>query len=178
MSNTKRRWGDRPPAEDDEEALAALLNESNDRLEKKTQDQSKGRPTHTHQRPHELRGDSRGGSRWDNNDRARGNNGRDDRYRPPHERDGRYGDKPIVEDDREQGSGHKRRRRWNDKDPEGPERWGEDAAVGNSAKPDEEGEKPEKVKADFGLSGALATDTKTGNVRNGGKLLESLNAIV
>jgi hypothetical protein len=28
------------------------------------------------------------------------------------------------------------------------------------------------------LSGALATDTKTGNVRNGGKLLESLNAIV
>lgn len=165
MSNTKRSWGDRPPAEDDEAALAALLNESNARVEKKSQDQNKGRP-HT-QRPHEPRGD-----RWDNSHRGRS---RDDRYRPPHERDGRHGGKPIVEDDGEQGSGHKRRRRWNDKDPEGPERWGEDAAVGNNTtKPEDEGEKPEKVKADFGLSGALATDTKTGNVRNGGKLLESL----
>lgn len=166
-SNTQRRWGDRPPAGDDESAaLAALLNESDARIEKKTQDQNKGRPLT--QRPHEPRGDSRG--RWDNNGRGRGN-GRDDRYRPPHERGGRYGDKPIVEDDRER-SGHKRRRRWNDKDPEGPERWGEDAAVGNT-KPEEEGEGPEKVKADFGLSGALATDTKTGNVRNGGTSFDS-----
>lgn len=160
MSNPKRRWGDRP-TDDDEAALAALLNESNARDEKKAQDNGNRRP----QRPD----GGRGGSRWDNSGRGGRGDGRDDRYRPPHERAGhnnRYQGKPIVEDDRDRGSAQKRRRRWNDKDPEGPERWGESA---RDDKPEEEGEKPEKVKAEFGLSGALATDTKTGNVRNGGE---------
>jgi hypothetical protein len=158
-NNIKRRWGDRPSGDDDEAALAALLNESNARDEKKAQEQNGTQP-----RPHDK---NRGGSgRWDS---GGGNN--NDRYQRPHERNNSpYGGKPVVEDDRERG-GNKRRRRWNDRDPEGPERWGERHAV--TAEGDGE-EKPEKVKAEFGLSGALATDSKTGNVRNGGKCIELL----
>lgn len=139
-SNTKRRWGDCPADADDDAALTALLNESNARAEKLAQGQTKARQALDHGRNREVRGS--------------------------HQRD--HGGKPIVEDDRQ---GHsKRRRRWKDRDPEGPEQWGDRSS--DQVKT-EEGEKPDKVKAEFGLSGALAADTKTGNVRNGGKLVKN-----
>ena len=164
MAENKRRWGDRPSGDDDEAALAALLNESNARQEKKAQEQGKGRQ----QRP--------GNGRWDNKGGGGGRSSGDDRHGRPGDRNNnhyqrpndRFGGKPIVEDDRDHRKDHKRRRRWNDRDPEGPERWGDSSRGDNASKPEE---KPEKVKAEFGLSGALAQDTKTGNTRNGGKRL-------
>ena len=159
---SKRQW-DHPSGDDEEAAaLAALLNESNARDEKSKQDNNMGSG------PHDGRGMRGGRNTERNNDynreRGNGNNGNGG-YSNRDGRNDRYGGVPVVEDDR---GGKRRRKRWNDKDPEGPEPWGERA--GDDTKPvEEEGEKPEKVKAEFGLSGALATDTNTGNVKNGGK---------
>ena len=160
MAENKRRWGDRPSGDDDEAALAALLNESTAREEKKAQEQGKGRQ----ERPGNGRWENKGGGGRSGEGRhARPGDRNNNHYQRPNDR---YGGKPIVEDDREHRSEHKRRRRWNDRDPEGPERWGDNSRGDDASKSQEN---PEKIKAEFGLSGALAQDTKTGNTRNGGK---------
>ena len=66
----------------------------------------------------------------------------------------------------------KRQRRWGGKSKEEPIpdlAWGSGAAraVEGSTEQGDEGKQVEKKKADFGLSGALASDERTGNVYNG-----------
>ncbi|KAL3778398.1 hypothetical protein HJC23_011513 [Cyclotella cryptica] len=149
----KRRWGDRPAAhsneDDDELALAALLNDANARSEQLAREQNKpSKP----QRPHAS------GS-------GRGNN----HYQRPRDERGANG-KPIVEDDYgERDAKRGRRRRWNDREEDegGHERWGGPGGDSREVKPEEVVENPDKVKPEFGLSGALATDKNTGNTRNG-----------
>ena len=66
---------------------------------------------------------------------------------------------------------HRCRRRWHDRDDEGetnPDRWGNPGDVNDSNKNDEEpADNPNKIKANFALSGALASDSQTGNAREG-----------
>lgn len=86
------------------------------------------------------------------------------------------GDKRVVEDDEKAyGSSKRRHRRWNDRD-EGdsgpaPDRWGErsDRAIvdDDNDKSEATTENLSKIRANFGLSGALAMDTQTGNAREG-----------
>ena len=83
----------------------------------------------------------------------------------------RYRDKRVVEEDEsyERDSKRSKTRRWNDREY-APQRHEETASVDNpAATPDDAAavENPNKVKANFGLSGALAGDTQTGNVHNG-----------
>ena len=69
-------------------------------------------------------------------------------------------DSPRGRDDRD----GKRRRRWNDRDEQAAPSEGAPSDAAAEAAPTEN---PNKVKANFGLSGALANDTQTGNVYNG-----------
>jgi smad nuclear-interacting protein 1 len=72
---------------------------------------------------------------------------------------------------RDDNNGNKRRRRWGDRDGEGtaPASSSSDAADNNDATTiaEREEENPNKVKANFALSGALASDVQTGNSRQG-----------
>lgn len=145
MTDRRSRWGDTAPsapssnaAAEDELALAALLNDANARSEVQGRDDTK-RPGRPHQRQ-DMNG--RGG---------RGGGGRD---------------KPIVEDD---VPNRRKRRRWNDRqeDEGGEERWGQSKEGGGDLEGVEPEKNPNRVKPEFGLSGALATDSNTGNVYNG-----------
>jgi smad nuclear-interacting protein 1 len=60
----------------------------------------------------------------------------------------------------------RRRRRWNDRDDEGSTA-NNNSSNDNAAEVPVVIENPNKVKANFALSGALATDTTTGNSRDG-----------
>jgi smad nuclear-interacting protein 1 len=163
-NNTVRsRWGNNnssvpasrpPPARsDDEAALAALLSEASAR----TDEQQGGNKKNHH----------RQGQRQGNQQSSDSHN----QYR-------RSGDKRVVEDDekdeRGSSSGKRRRRRWNDRDERegGPDRWGtrsdaDDAGDNANDTNEESAKNPIKIKANFGLSGALASDTQTGNARDG-----------
>jgi smad nuclear-interacting protein 1 len=159
-NNTGRsRWGNNnssapasrlPARNDDEAALAALLSEASAR----TDEQQGGNKNNQHHRQGQRQGNQKSSDSYD-------------QYR-------RSGDKRVVEDDEkdERGSGKRRRRRWNDRDEGegGPDRWGArsdaDDATDNNTN-EEPAENPNKIKANFGLSGALASDTQTGNARDG-----------
>lgn len=161
-TNNRSRWGNRqPPAyashpsarnDDESAALAALLNEAS-RTDDKQQRNSNHHPNNNNQRRPENQ-----------NQRS------SDSYN--HYK--RSGDKRIVEDDEKEergaGGSKRRRRRWNDRD-EGktnPDRWGNPGDVNDSNKNDEEpADNPNKIKANFALSGALASDSQTGNAREG-----------
>jgi len=165
MNTSKSRWADRPnpppssnTANDDDLAMAALLGEANKRSEEKQereqQQREQGqRPNNTNNRERQRQ-----------NQHPRGDFA-NDRYR-------RSGDKRIVEDDEQPSEGDSKRgsnkrRRWNDRGDaaahEAPPSEKEKAASDDAAAT----ENPNKVKADFGLSGALASDAQTGNVYNG-----------
>mmetsp|Transcript_14618 Transcript_14618/g.21886 ORF Transcript_14618/g.21886 Transcript_14618/m.21886 type:complete len:342 (+) Transcript_14618:1-1026(+) len=168
-NNTGRsRWGNnnsstpagRPPAiNDDEAALAALLSEASARTDEQPQGGNKVPNSNNHHRQGQRQGNGNSSESYN-------------QYR-------RSGDKRIVEDDekdeRGSGNGKRRRRRWNDRDDGegGPDRWGaqsdaDNVAADNGNDANEEPvENPNKIKANFGLSGALASDTQTGNARDG-----------
>eukprot|EP00581_Thalassiosira_minuscula_P000012 CAMPEP_0183745466 /NCGR_PEP_ID=MMETSP0737-20130205/66256_1 /TAXON_ID=385413 /ORGANISM="Thalassiosira miniscula, Strain CCMP1093" /LENGTH=274 /DNA_ID=CAMNT_0025981137 /DNA_START=80 /DNA_END=904 /DNA_ORIENTATION=- len=119
--------------------MQALLGEATARA--RSQEEERGRRQRPADRPrHQQRGSD------DSNDRYR-----------------RSGDKRVVEDDRpnhERDSNNRgKRRRWNDREESMPENPTTEAPA--------DAENPNKVKANFGLSGALAKDTQTGNVING-----------
>mmetsp|Transcript_25282 Transcript_25282/g.45522 ORF Transcript_25282/g.45522 Transcript_25282/m.45522 type:complete len:310 (+) Transcript_25282:35-964(+) len=144
------RWANRPnprppshAANEDDLAMAALLGEATARARSEEEEREQQRGANRPPRPQHHRGD-------DPNDRYR-----------------RSGDKRIVEDDgpTERDSKPGKRRRWNDRE-EAPY---EEALPDNAATDDASAaaENPNKVKANFGLSGALANDTQTGNVYNG-----------
>lgn len=162
----RSRWGSnnnsapaaRPPARnDDEAALAALLNEASARDEQRGGNKERNSYNNQH-RQGPRRGDQQNSDSYNH-------------YRRPGD------NKRVVEDDEkdERGSGKRRRRRWNDRDEGqgGPDRWGgksdaDNATVDNDNDASEEpAENPNKIKANFGLSGALASDTQTGNARDG-----------
>ena len=155
---TGARWGDRPPraavASEDGDALQALLGDANSREEKKRAADldRRNQPSNRARRPNDA-----------------GDGGYNKRSRPRKaeiqegESAGYYGRAPgdamttakrVVEEDEEPSE--RKKRRWND---EG-NRDGEE-------EPEPPAENPNKQKADFGLSGALANDAKTGNVFNG-----------
>eukprot|EP00571_Detonula_confervacea_P011788 CAMPEP_0172300346 /NCGR_PEP_ID=MMETSP1058-20130122/2447_1 /TAXON_ID=83371 /ORGANISM="Detonula confervacea, Strain CCMP 353" /LENGTH=305 /DNA_ID=CAMNT_0013010091 /DNA_START=53 /DNA_END=970 /DNA_ORIENTATION=- len=145
-NRTRRgRWADhpnRPPshaANEDDLAMAALLGEATKRSEEQEREQQKQRPDDHRPRTQNQRGD-------DSNSQYR-----------------RSGEKRIVEDDgpNERDSKRGRRRSWNDREEAPPP---PDTATSDAAPA---AENPNKVKADFGLSGALANDTETGNVLSG-----------
>jgi smad nuclear-interacting protein 1 len=157
----RSRWGNNAAGQslardDDEAALAALLSEAKARTDEQ-QGGNKQRNSNNQQRQGPRQGDGRSSDSYNH-------------YR-------RSGDKRIVEDDGkdERGSGKRRRRRWNDRDEgeSGPDRWGAKSDTDNTpANIDNDVnekpvENPNKIKADFGLSGALASDTQTGNARDG-----------
>ena len=162
-TNNRNRWGNRqPPAyashpsarnDDESAALAALLNEAS-RTDDKQQRNSNHHPKNNNQRRSENQ-----------------NQRNSDSYN--HYK--RSGDKRIVEDDEKEergaGGSKRRRRRWNDRDDEGEtnaDRWGNPGDVNDSNKNDEEpADNPNKIKANFALSGALASDSQTGNAREG-----------
>jgi smad nuclear-interacting protein 1 len=92
-----------------------------------------------------------------------------------HDNNINYNNKRVVEDDVDDNHGKnndynmkRRRRRWNDRDDDG-------STANNNSMPfiDDNAsevpviENPNKVKANFALSGALATDSTTGNARDG-----------
>ena len=142
---------------DDKLAMAALLQDANARSEELMRERQRPRPPHPEAK--DVYSDNR--LRTERNE------------------------KRIVEDDDsvERGSNRGKRSRWNDriKDDGGRsdrQRWGRasnnataDTAVNKTSGADDRGKEssdcPNKVKPDFGLSGALATDSKTGNVHNG-----------
>jgi smad nuclear-interacting protein 1 len=148
-SNTGRsRWGNnnssapasRPqPARrnDDEAALAALMGEASARIDER------------------QAGDK-------NKQHREGQRHGNQKSSDPYNQYRRSGDKRVIEDDEknERGVGSGKRRR------EGAD----NATVydDNDTKHNEEpDENPNKIKANFGLSGALASDTQTGNARDG-----------
>ncbi|KAL7494544.1 hypothetical protein ACHAWT_003226 [Skeletonema menzelii] len=158
-SNSGRsRWGNNSAGQslardDDEAAVAALLGEASARTDER-QGGDKQRKSNNQQRqgPWQGQGDGRSSDSYN-------------QYR-------RSGDKRVVEDDEKEkrGSGKRRRRRWNDRDEgeSGPDRWGAKADAEKATTDIEEPvENPNKIKANFGLSGALASDTQTGNARDG-----------
>jgi len=144
MSNHRGgRWGPssyQPPPQvnEDDLAMAALLGEAN----KKSEEEERARKNQQYE------------SRQNNNHRSPQNNKRQHNNNNNADDTNNYygrssGDKRIVEDDTNEQRGDTKR-----------------------SKPSEESappptENPNKVKADFGLSGALAGDTQTGNVYNG-----------
>ena len=144
--NNRGRWADRPnttSANEDDLAMAALLGEANKKSEEQEREQRQ------RQRPNR-------------NPQNRQQHNRDETANNYYGRGG--GDKRVVEDDNETNGERdtkKRRRRWNDREEDVPIKSDADAT---EAAPTEN---PNKVKADFGLSGALAGDTVTGNVHNG-----------
>mmetsp|Transcript_24524 Transcript_24524/g.40459 ORF Transcript_24524/g.40459 Transcript_24524/m.40459 type:complete len:319 (-) Transcript_24524:212-1168(-) len=158
-SNSGRsRWGNNSAGQslardDDEAAVAALLGEASARTDER-QGGDKQRKSNNQQRQGPWQG------QWDGRSSDSYN-----QYR-------RSGDKRVVEDDEKEkrGSGKRRRRRWNDRDEgeSGPDRWGAKADAEKATTDIEEPvENPNKIKANFGLSGALASDTQTGNARDG-----------
>jgi len=159
----RSRWADRPrhlPAShvtnEDDLAMAALLGEANKRSEEQERERRPDR------RPHPQ-----------NNQSQRHGN---DAHKQYSESNSRYRDKRVVEEDGDDGAAERdskrgKTRRWGDRTDGAPQRRDEtkssvnkDATTSNDAA---DVENPNKVKADFGLSGALASDTQTGNVHNG-----------
>ena len=170
--------------DDDQLAMAALLGEASARSE---EERAAGRGGGG-----AGRGGGGGGGRRDGRGGGGGREGRgrgrigggggDVQPRPGH-----YGrsedhrdDKRIVRDDvnnddhrRDDTDGNKRRRRWGDRDGEGTSA---PSSSSSSGAADDNGattiaetkeENPNKVKANFALSGALASDVQTGNSRQG-----------
>lgn len=183
-NQSRGRWAarpNRPPPSsnnnaannEDDLAMAALLGEANQRSEeqKSAEQQRNSRPNNNNKNDNNRSRSHRpnGGRDDDSNDPSV------DRYRRP-------GDKRIVEDDEPDngrdsrdrdgggGGGGKRRRRWNDRDEAGSDAPRHSEGNPMAAADDDDAapiENPNKVKADFGLSGALANDAQTGNVYNG-----------
>mmetsp|Transcript_3879 Transcript_3879/g.5965 ORF Transcript_3879/g.5965 Transcript_3879/m.5965 type:complete len:326 (+) Transcript_3879:74-1051(+) len=161
----RSRWGNnnsapaaRPPARnDDEAALAALLNEASARTDEQRGGNKERNSYNNQHRQGPRRGDQQNSDSYN-------------QYR-------RSGDKRVVEDDEkdERGSGKRHRRRWNDRDEGqgGQDRLGAQSDANNATTDNdndankEPTENPNKIKANFGLSGALASDTQTGNARDG-----------
>ena len=149
--NNRGRWADRPnttSVNEDDLAMAALLGEANKKSEEQEREQrQRQRPNNNHRSDRHPQKTTHNRQQHNPDETANNYYGRGS------------GDKRVVEDDNEMTSGErdakKRRRRWNDKS---------DDADATEAAPTES---PNKVKADFGLSGALAGDTVTGNVHNG-----------
>ena len=144
-----------PPASstavnEDDTAMAALLGEANLRSEELRRVASTaGRD---------------GGGRGRGGGRRRGGG---------HDNNINYNNKRVVEDDVDnEGKNNdcnnmkRRRRRWNDRDDEGSTA-NNNSSNDNAAEVPVVIENPNKVKANFALSGALATDTTTGNSRDG-----------
>ena len=154
-SNTGRsRWGsnhstptNRPQSarNDDEAALAALLSEASARSDEQQGNKSRNPNPNNGQRMGNRKSDTDSNNYY-----------------------GHSGGKRVVEDDeRDSGSGKRRRRRWE----EGGSDWGakSDNATSNDGNDANEdcSANPNKIKANFGLSGALASDTQRGNARDG-----------
>ena len=147
-TQAKRRWGDRPslplsnePNEHDI-AMAALLGEAT------------------------AREDERERQRRDNQDHRSRAKHMEDNSHNQHRKHG-VGGKRFVEDDdsAERDPSRNKRRRWSDR--EGAPRGNShiDAVPAEVHSPTTTTQP--KAKADFGLSGALAKDSQTGNVRDG-----------
>ena len=161
MDNNRRgrRWGDGPPpppaiASEDDDALQALLGDANAREEKK-RTADRDRRNHRARRPNDI-----GDGGYNRSRNTRKNETQEDDYVVGHygraPGDARTTAKRVVEEDEEPLE--RKKRRWND---EG-NREGE-----GGEEPESTAENPNKQKADFGLSGALASDARTGNVYNG-----------
>ena len=192
MSESRRsRWGSKPPSQNnnhnsnyrtqqrpppaltapvtastvsDDQALQALLASAEQRQEQKVQDQKQ----------HKQR------KRWDENDRNRGDGNRD-RGDPNTNRNKKQkGNDSHNNDDNNyyQPQAKQERRKFNKEDEKNDTKysWGDaDADIGttgtnNTSTTQEEGGEEavqESHKPNFGLSGALANDDKTGNVYNG-----------
>jgi len=194
MSESRRsRWGSKPPSQNnnhnsnyrtqqrpppaltapvtastvsDDQALQALLASAEQRQEQKVQDQKQ----------HKQR------KRWDENDRNRGDGNRD-RDDPNTNRNKKQkGNDSHNNDDNNyyQPQTKQERRKFNKEDEKNDTKysWGDadaDADIGttgtnNTSTTQEEGGEEavqESHKPNFGLSGALANDDKTGNVYNG-----------
>ncbi|KAL7466187.1 hypothetical protein ACHAXS_010627 [Conticribra weissflogii] len=166
MSHQPSRWGDRHPSAtqpkssehvsnspdlDESLAVAALLNDANAHMKRAQQTNDSSQ----HPRNRDPQGGNRRRDDLLNNNPSGG----------PMSHEG----KRIVENDDPNERNKRRRRRWND--AEGDDHRGREfdrpASEGNDTiKPSDE-PNPNKVKADFGLSGALAKDARTGNVVNG-----------
>jgi smad nuclear-interacting protein 1 len=136
------RW-DRPPvANEDDLAMAALLGEANSQEIQHQQQQQK--------RPQNNKSSRSSGSRWQqpNNAKAAGADDSNNYY-------GRASSsldrKRIVEDDMDERDAKRSKST--------PQQSTEDNDASEPA--------VDKQKADFGLSGALANDTQTGNIYNG-----------
>mmetsp|Transcript_7705 Transcript_7705/g.16492 ORF Transcript_7705/g.16492 Transcript_7705/m.16492 type:complete len:329 (-) Transcript_7705:246-1232(-) len=169
MSLQPSRWGDRHPSasrptsnqnasyspdvDDESLAMAALLNDANAHMERARQSHDKSR--NPRNRDHHPQGEN--GRR---NDRP--NN------LPSGDRRNHEG-KRVVEDDESTDRNKRRRHRWNDAKGEHhvDRACDRPAHEGNDTSEPSDDYNPNKVKADFGLSGALAKDTQTGNVVNG-----------
>lgn len=160
MSTSKgSRWADGPkprssshaPPSEDDLAMAALLGEATARSQSGEEERERQR-----QQRDRGRGPNANDRRGQQYQRYGRDDSANDRYR-------RSGDKRLVEDDR---PGAKRQRRWNDRGGAPREGEGEGKGAPPGA-PAAAAENPNKSKADFGLSGALANDARTGNVYNG-----------
>ncbi|KAL7526911.1 hypothetical protein ACHAWF_001965 [Thalassiosira exigua] len=140
------RWGDRPDSKSSEDdlAMAALLGEA----KKRTADQER-----THERQRQRQRPNMPNHRPRRQQQPQRNEDSYDRYR-------RSGDKRIVEDNVLNAGDPVcgKRRRFNE---EGGSNLADNADTSAAS------ENPNKVKANFGLSGALASDAETGNVYNG-----------
>ncbi|EJK44443.1 hypothetical protein THAOC_37015, partial [Thalassiosira oceanica] len=141
-------------ANEDDDALQALLGDANTREEekKRTADRD-SRRNHRARRPNDI-GD--GGYNKRRSTRKNEQDDDDAGYYGRAPGDARTTPKRVVEEDEEPLE--RKKRRWND---EG-NREGE-----GGEEPESPAENPRKQKADFGLSGALANDARTGNVFNG-----------
>ena len=146
MSNHRGgRWGPSsnnrpspPQVNEDDLAMAALLGEAN----KKSEEEERARKQQQYK------------SRQNNNHRLPQNNKRQHNNNNNANDTNNYygrssGDKRIVEDDTDEQRDTKRSKQSSTEEQQSAP------------------ENPNKVKADFGLSGALAGDTQTGNVYNG-----------
>lgn len=155
--NNRGRWADRPnttSANEDDLAMAALLGEANKKSEEQEREQrQRQRPNNNHRSDRHPQKTTHNRQQHNRDETANNYYGRGS------------GDKRVVEDDNEtsgERDAKKRRRRWNDREEDVPIK--SDDADATEAAPTEN---LNKVKADFGLSGALAGDTVTGNVHNG-----------
>ena len=137
----------------DDAALAALLASAEQRQAEKAPPKKKAPDQHN--RHKSSNGDGRGGG-------GGGGGEKRDYYGPS----GSGGGNPAD------GQQRKRQRRWGGKSKDEPIpdlAWGTGAAKAGEggAEQGDEAKQQEKKKADFGLSGALASDERTGNVYNG-----------
>ena len=144
MSNQRGggRWGassDRPPqVNEDDLAMAALLGEANEKSEEQERARKNQQYESRQNNKHRLP---------QNNKRQHNNNNNANDTNNYYGRSS--GDKRIVEDDTDEQRDTKRSKQSSTEEQQSAP------------------ENPNKVKADFGLSGALAGDTQTGNVYNG-----------